>query len=73
MPKHTVKISIPTIEIGNVDFVIEVHQDSKKLGEVHASKGNIEWKPVNKTSSKYKLSWAAFAELMVLHGTSTKK
>ena len=45
----------------DVEFVIK--ENGKKLGELHISKGNIQWFSTNGRIPK-KLKWSQFAKLM---------
>ena len=69
MPQHAITLQAPEIEVGNSDFVFSVWVDDSKIGELHISKGNVEWKPKNNSTTIYKLSWTDFAALMIESGS----
>lgn len=60
---HKVTMRQPKEEILNRDIVFVVKKDRKKLGELHVSKGSIEWIPSNGRYKRY-LRWSQFAEIM---------
>lgn len=47
----------------NSDIEFIVRENGKKLGELHVSKGSIEWLP-NNGRFKRRMSWSKFAQLM---------
>ena len=47
----------------NTDIEFVVRENGKKLGELHVSKGSIEWLPSN-GRYKRRMRWSKFAELM---------
>jgi hypothetical protein len=47
----------------NTDIEFIVREGSSKLGELHVSKGSIEWLP-NNGRYKRRMSWSKFAKLM---------
>lgn len=47
----------------NSDIEFIVRENDKKLGELHVSKGSIEWLP-NNGRFKRRMSWSKFAQLM---------
>jgi len=47
----------------NADIEFVVRENGKKLGELHVSKGSIEWLP-NNGRFKRRMSWSKFAEQM---------
>ena len=43
---HTVKMEVPKVKsVLNKDVIFEISNSAGKLGELHISKGNIEWLP----------------------------
>ncbi|HET7309728.1 MAG TPA: hypothetical protein VFJ17_00220 [Mycobacteriales bacterium] len=56
-------MSLPSASVINSDVEIEVWSDNAKLGELHLSKGTIDWRPAH-TAREIKLSWEKFARLM---------
>jgi hypothetical protein len=61
---HEISVEINEKVVLHKDAEIEVKKDGKKLGTILVSKGNIEWRPANKSVTKHRLSWTKFAELM---------
>jgi hypothetical protein len=61
-------MSLPDGIIINTDVEFTITSDGRKLGEVHLSKGTIDWRPVGAKKVEYRLSWEKFAELMSGHG-----
>lgn len=69
---HEVTLDISTKFVLNKDVEVEVKKDSRKLGCVLISKGNIEWVPAGNSVNKMRLSWSRFAELMEEHGRNVR-
>ena len=63
MPRHKVIMRQPRDQVMNADIEFIVREGSRKLGELHVSKGGIEWLP-NNGRYKRRMSWAKFAALM---------
>lgn len=63
MPVHEIRMSLPRASIVNTDVEIEVFSDNAKLGELHLSKGTIDWRPAH-TAREIRLPWERFARLM---------
>jgi hypothetical protein len=63
MATHKVLMRQPTeIEVSSdIEFV--VRENGRKIGELHVSKGSIEWLPSN-GRYKRRMRWSKFAELM---------
>ena len=62
MPKHTVKMEIPSTEIKSpVQF--SVQQNGKKLGTLKVSTGGLTWLPKGK-SKDIPIAWDSFAPFM---------
>ncbi len=76
---HQLKIKMPAMEVVNRDVTVEVAtKETKdaaawKMGEVQISRGNIQWKPRDHSTTKYQLSWKDFAEMMRQHGKEVKR
>ena len=63
MATHKVTMRQPSeIEV-TTDFEFVVRENGKKIGELHVSKGSIEWLPSN-GRYKRRMRWSKFAELM---------
>jgi hypothetical protein len=63
MASHDVTLKRAKAEIINSDVVFEIKKNSRKLGELHISRGAIEWVP-NNARYKRRMSWTKFAQLM---------
>jgi hypothetical protein len=57
----------PRDKIVNSDVVFVIKEGDKKLGELHVSKGSIEWKPSN-GRFKRRMRWSKFAQFMESEG-----
>jgi hypothetical protein len=66
MAQHDVGLKIPqTLWIEGIDIRIPVWSDGARLGEIHISKGSLDWIPAGKTKRNgHRASWERFAELM---------
>jgi hypothetical protein len=69
MPSHRVRMSVPEFDIGgsNVEFVVQSNRrtptgDLEKLGELHISKGSLEWWPKGAKRYRREVKWERFAE-----------
>lgn len=67
MATHNVIMRQPRDKIVNSDVVFVIKEGDKKLGELHVSKGSIEWKPSN-GRFKRRMRWSKFAEFMESEG-----
>lgn len=68
MARHKLVISQPRSEILSSDVVVEIFENTKKIGELHISRGNLEWWPPYKKKKHHRLGWSQFAELIEEHG-----
>jgi hypothetical protein len=74
MPAHEVKFQLTTkVVVAHKDVEIHVHTAGGKLGKLLVSRGNIEWRPANKSVKKHRLSWERFASLMADQGRTIRK
>lgn len=63
MATHKVTMRQPSeIEVVR-DFEFVIRENGRKIGELHVSKGSIEWLPSN-GRYKRRMRWSKFAELM---------
>lgn len=62
MPKHSVKLNLPSTEIGSSDVIIDVTQDGGKLGTLKISKGGLDWTP--RYAKIISLNWTQFDKLL---------
>ena len=63
MATHRVIMRQPSEQIVSVDVEFIIREGGKKLGELHVSKGSIEWLPSN-GRYKRRMSWSKFANMM---------
>ena len=63
MAIHKVKMKQKAATVVNTDIEFSIYDGGKKLGELHISKGGIEWFPNNARYSRV-IGWKAFAEFM---------
>lgn len=69
---HQVTLDIATKFVLHKDVKFEVKFNSKKLGTLLISKGNIEWLPSGASVNKKRLTWTQFKTLMEGTGKSAK-
>ena len=67
MATHKAIMRQPRDKIVNSDVVFVIKEGDKKLGELHVSKGSIEWKPSN-GRFKRRMRWSKFAQFMESEG-----
>lgn len=67
MPRHSISMKQPRERIMNADIEFTIKENGKKLGELHISKGNVQWTPKNSRQTK-KIRWSQFAKLMEEYG-----
>ena len=58
MANHKVTVRQPERPVLKSDLQFIVYRDGKKLGEMHVSKGNVEWWPYMSKRKKYRVGWA---------------
>lgn len=63
MATHRVIMRQPSEQTVSVDIEFIIRESGKKLGELHESKGSIEWLPCN-GQYKRRMSWSKFAKIM---------
>jgi hypothetical protein len=63
MATHVIEVELPAKVVLHKDVRFTIRSDGAKLGELHISKGTIDWLPANKQSA-ISLSWEKFAELV---------
>jgi len=64
MANHHIVINNPNTSVLSKDVEFEVRSNSKKLGTMLLSKGNIEWVPTGNSVNRHRISWEKFAALM---------
>jgi len=62
MATHRVIMRQPREQIVNTDIEFIIREETSKLGELHVSKGSIEWFPSN-GRYKNRMSWSKFARM----------
>jgi hypothetical protein len=66
--QHDIEVRVPReITVVNADLEIKVYSDQRLLGEVHVSRGTIDWLP-SRGKSRYRLGWESFADVMHENG-----
>lgn len=63
MAKHSIYMRQPKDRVINADVEFVIKENGKKLGELHISKGNIQWFAHNARFPK-KVRWSKFAKMM---------
>ncbi len=59
---HKVYFSVPEKQLQSTDLVFSISEDGQKLGELHISRGGVDWWPSYAKSKKRKFSWKRFAK-----------
>jgi hypothetical protein len=72
MPAHELRCQIPSSVVVNKDLVVEIRSDDELLGNLHISRGSIDWAPANTTTRGRTLTWERFDEVMRAHGTAKR-
>jgi hypothetical protein len=57
-------MSVPDGIVINTDVEFAVFSDGKKFGEVHLSRGTIDWHPAHSKKVEYSHTWEDFARRM---------
>lgn len=60
------------IEFGKVDSILKIEDSSGKTGELHFSKGSVEWWPAGNSVNCRTYSWDALADVLSANGTPLK-
>lgn len=70
---NEVKVKInASVPVKHTDFEVVVKNNSRKLGTLLISKGNVEWLPTGNHVNKRRISWAKFAMFMEEYGKPVK-
>ena len=65
MATHNIEMKQTARLVGNVDVVFVVSSDDGgKLGELHLSKGGVDWWPKNSKKYFHRYSWEKFCRLI---------
>ena len=73
MASHDVVMSQPSDHVVRSDIKFRIKVNGEKLGELHISKGNIEWWPKGNKKNKLRLSWSKFAEIFEEKGREVRE
>ena len=68
MASHAISMKQPQEVILGKDVQFIIKRDGSKLGELHVSKGNLEWVPAGSKIKTYRLRWAQVATLFEDNG-----
>lgn len=68
MARHEIRMDQSLRDLGKVDMVLQVVIDGAKRGELHISKGAIDWWPRNSKTKKHTVTWSRLADLLEEHG-----
>lgn len=66
MAEHEIFFTIPNNTVFNTDVVFQVRSGGEKLGELHISKGSIDWYSRNARIPSV-LTWEQFDRVMSEH------
>lgn len=61
MAKHNIRMDQSLRDLGKVDTILQVIIDGTKRGELHISKGGVDWWPRNSKSVKHTWTWERLA------------
>ena len=68
MASHAISMKQPQEVILGKDVQFIIKRDGSKLGELHVSKGTLEWVPAGSKIKTYRLRWAQVATLFEDNG-----
>lgn len=68
MASHAISMKQPQEVILGKDVEFIVKRNGHKLGELHVSKGNLEWVPAGSKVKTYRLRWAQVAAIFEEEG-----
>jgi hypothetical protein len=64
MARHEIRMDQSLRDLGKVDVELQVVIDGVKRGELHISKGGVDWWPRNSKIYKYTWSWSRLADVL---------
>lgn len=64
MAKHDIRMDQSLRDLGKVDLVLQVVIDGAKRGELHVSKGGVDWWPRSSKRVKHTWSWSKLADVL---------
>ena len=68
MASHSISMKQPQEVILGKDVQFTIKRDGRKLGELHVSKGNLEWVPAGSKIKTYRLKWAQVSAMFENEG-----
>ena len=68
MAEHSISMKQPKEVVLGKDIQFSIKRNGRKLGELHVSKGNLEWVPAGSKVKTYRLRWSQVAELFEDYG-----
>ena len=71
MARHETRMDQSLRDLGKVDTVLSVVIDGVKRGELHVSKGGVDWWPRNSKKTKHTWTWSRLAD--TLEGGPTRR
>jgi len=60
------------IEFGKVDSILKIKDSSGKTGELHFSKGSVEWWPAGNSVNCRTYTWDELADVLSVNGTQIR-
>ena len=63
MATHSISMKQPEEVVLGKDVQFLIKRNGRKLGELHVSKGNLEWVPAGSKLKTYRLRWVQVAEI----------
>lgn len=69
---NKIVMKTPANTVLSADVVFEIHSDGEKLGELHVSKGSIDWYHRNARIAS-SLRWKRFDQLMELERSRKRR
>jgi hypothetical protein len=68
MATHAISMKQPKEVILGKDVQFSIIRNGRKLGELHVSKGNLEWVPAGSRTKTFRLRWAQVAQIFEENG-----
>jgi hypothetical protein len=62
--QHEIRMDQSLRDLGKVDTVLQVFIDGVKRGELHVSKGGVDWWPRNSKRIKHTWTWSRLADVL---------
>lgn len=64
MARHDIRMDQSLRDLGKVDLVLQVVVDGSKRGELHISKGGVDWWPRSSKKKKHTWTWSRLADVL---------